>query len=330
MAAIRMTSESTYVFSKIEDNTLDDMDNPHQPNDHFKFHNLRYGLEALDRLPLEIIHLTLIQLDIQSLTAFRRVNKQARLVVDSIPQYKQILAHAPVSLRASLKIKTARFFSFLDLHKKLSTAECDSCGDFGGYLYLVTCRRVCYLCFTGKIDYLPISRKDAIRKFGLDSAHLANLPCMRSFPGRYSPRGIKCRRREMLFDYSAARQAGIALHGSIDSMEAYVSEMASKSLDAYNTKLSLRGIGTNLRPPRSEDSFDGLDSNPKRFIGIVRALFFNGPTVAPDCGFHCLACKAHHYGRPLHWRRKYTVDSFQDHLRECGEIVAGEHVPLVR
>lgn len=330
MAAIRKTSESTYIFLNIKDNTLNDIDNPYQFDNQFEFRTPHYRLGALDRLPLEIIHLALVRIDIQSLTDFRRVNTRAKLITDSIPQYKRILAHAPASVRGSLNINTARFFSCLDLYEKLSTAECDSCGDFGGYMYLITCRRVCFLCFTEKIGYLPVSRKDASRKFGLGSEQLASLPCMKSFPGRYSPRGIKCRQRETLFDYSAARQAGIAVHGTIGSMEEHVSEMASKRLDAYNTKLSLRRTnGTNLRRPRSEDSFDGRNSNPKRFMGIIRAPFFSVQTVFSDWGFHCVACKDHHYCRPLHWRRKYTVDSFQDHIRECGEIIGGKHIPLV-
>lgn len=330
MTAIRKTSESTYIFPDIKDNTLDDIDNSYHLDNQFKFRTPRYGLGALDRLPLEIIHLALIRLDVQSLTDFRRVNKRARLITDSIPQYKRILAHAPTSIRGSLNIQSARFFSCLDLYEKLSTAECDSCGDFGGYLYLVTCRRVCFLCFTEKTDYLPVPQKDAIRKFGLSSKHLASLPRMKSFPGRYSPRGIKCRQRETLFDYSAARQTGIAVHGTISSMEEYVSEMASKRLEAYNTTLSLRRTNaTNLRLPRSEDSFDGRSSNPKRFMGIIRAPFLSVQTVFPDWGFYCAACKAHHYCRPLHWRRKYTMKSFQDHVRECGDIIEGKHIPLV-
>lgn len=327
MAAIRKTSESSYIFLDIKDNTLDYVDNRCCLDDGLDFHGSYYGLGALGVLPLEIIHMALIRLDIQSLIDFRRVNKRARLVTDSMPQYKHILAHAPASIRGSLNIKTARFFSCQDLYEKLSTAECDSCGDFGGYLYLVTCRRVCFLCFTEKPDYLPLLRKDAIRKFGLRSELLATLPCMKSFPGRYSPRGIKCQRREILFDYSAARQAGIAVHGTISSMEKYASEMASKRLEIYNTKMSLRRTAVrNLRPPRTEDDFDGYSSNPKRFMGIVCAPFFGAHTAFPDWGFHCLACKAHHYGRPLHWRRKYTMNSFQDHIRECGEIVDGKHI----
>ena len=63
----------------------------------------------------------------------------------------------------------------LKLYEELSTAECDSCGDYGGYLYLVTCRRVCFLCLTENPDYLPILRADAIRKFGLGPDGLKGL-----------------------------------------------------------------------------------------------------------------------------------------------------------
>ncbi|KAJ5257009.1 hypothetical protein N7478_013113 [Penicillium angulare] len=218
MAAVRKTTESTYIFLDINDNTLDDIDNSYHSASQFDFRSPRYGLGALDRLPLEIINLALIQLDMQTLTDFRHVNRTARLVIDSIPQYKRILAHVPAAIRGSLNIETARFFSCLDLYEKLSTAECDSCGDFGGYLYLVTCRRVCFLCLTKKSDYLPVLRKDAIRKFGLRSEHLASLPCMKSFPGCYSPRKIKCLQRQTLIDYSSARQTGIAVHRTISSM----------------------------------------------------------------------------------------------------------------
>lgn len=329
MAAIRKTSESTYIFLNIQDNTLDNIDESCLADSQFKVRAANHGLGAFDRLPLEMIHMVLIRLDIQSLNEFRRVNKSARLITDAIPQYKRILAHVPASIRGSLNINTARFFSCLDLYEKLSTAECDTCGDFGGYLYLVTCRRVCFLCFTEKTEYLPVLRKDAIRKFGLGPEHLASIPYMKSFPGRYSPRGIKCRRREALYDYAAARQTGIAVHGSINAMEEHASEMARKQLEVYNTKLSLRRpTRTNLRLPRLEDPFDGRCSNPKRFMGIIRAPFFSAQTIAPDWGLHCFACKPSHYGRPLHWRRKFTVDSFRDHIRECGEITEGKHIPL--
>jgi len=257
----------------------------------------------------------------------RRVNKAAKLVTDSDPYYNVIRTHIPASIRGSLNIGTARFISCKDLYKTLSTAECDSCGDFGGYLYLITCRRVCFLCFTEKVDFLPLTRKDTIRKFGLDSEHLAKLPHLRSFPFFYTPKRNKCRRREVLFDYSAAQEKGIVVYGSISSTEEYISEMARKKPEAFDIQRSLRtGCETNPRQSRTGDSFDGRISNPKRFFGIIRAPFFDLGTSSIDWGSHCIACKSHHYFRPLHWRRKYTLASFHDHIKECGRKVDGEHI----
>ncbi|RAH80497.1 hypothetical protein BO86DRAFT_272769, partial [Aspergillus japonicus CBS 114.51] len=206
LSGIRLISDSTYVFLNLADNTLDDVDVSLRLDKQLRLdpRSARYGLGALEKLPLEILHLILLALDIQSMTEFRRVNKKARLVTGSIPQDRRILAHAPAAIHGSLHLETARNFSCQALSETLSTAECDGCGDFGGYLYLITCRRVCFLSLGEKTDYLPLSRKDVIRKFGLDPIHLARLPRLKSFPGRYSPRGIKCRRRETLFDHCSA------------------------------------------------------------------------------------------------------------------------------
>ncbi|KAJ0414687.1 hypothetical protein BJY00DRAFT_19936 [Aspergillus carlsbadensis] len=149
---------------------------------------------------------------------------------------------------------------------------------------------------------------------------------MRSVPGVYSPRQIKCRRRELLFDYSAARKRGIAVHGSIGSMEEYATGVTHKKLESYNQKASLHTTGTRPRQPRTEDPFDGKCSNPRRFMAIVQAPSFRSGRAPPKFGSHCMACKRHHYRRPLHWRRQYTPATFQDHIAECGEIVNRKHV----
>lgn len=132
--ATRKTSESTYVFLDIQDNTLDDYAKFHASDEqrHSKLDTPCYGLGAIDRHPLEIICMTLLLLDIQSLTDFRRVNKRSKLITDSHPQYKLIRVHAPLSVLGSLNIGTARFFSCGDFYDRITAAECESCGDFGG------------------------------------------------------------------------------------------------------------------------------------------------------------------------------------------------------
>lgn len=146
------------------------------------------SLGHLERLPLELINMVLMQLDIRSLTDFRRVNRRAMQTIDNIPQYGKIVTHAPISLQGTLSIGSGRYFSCQDLYKALCTANCETCGKTGGYLYLITCRRVCFQCFTQRDEYQPLLWTDVSRKFGISRQVVNTLPSMRSLPGSILPR----------------------------------------------------------------------------------------------------------------------------------------------
>lgn len=68
-----------------------------------------HSLGRLGLLPPELLNTVLSQLDLQSLTDFRRINQRAMHFVDSVPQYQLILEHTPAALRGMLSIKCARF-----------------------------------------------------------------------------------------------------------------------------------------------------------------------------------------------------------------------------
>lgn len=113
-------------------------------------------------------------------------------------------------------------------------------------------------------------RADAIRKFGLRREDIATLPSMKSVPGYYSPREMKCRTRLTLLDHDAAREAGIAVHGSIDAMVQHASKMTSKKLDQYGARKALhRADSPKPRRPRSEDAFEmGIRLIPNASWGL--------------------------------------------------------------
>ncbi|PWY94017.1 hypothetical protein BO94DRAFT_531983 [Aspergillus sclerotioniger CBS 115572] len=322
------TSKSTYIFLNLQDNTLNDIDKSYNSNTQITVNpnHPHYTLGTLSTLPLEIIHLTLLHLDIKSPITFQTLNKHARRTAHSLPQYKRILTHTPALIRATLNIQTAQYFTLQDLHNQLTTTKCDSCGDFAAYIYLLTCRRVCFLCFTQKTAYLPLSQEDVIRKFGLQSTHLAGLPHMKSFPGCYSPRGLERRRRKTLYDYSARRKTGIRVHGTVKAMEKFSAEVLSEKLKTYFLCINHK---MRVTRPICRDSFDDRSSNPKRFMGIIRVPCFRiefKPGGSLEWGFHCLACKSLHCDRPLHWGRMFTTESFRAHLAECGAVVKGRYV----
>ncbi|KAI0285530.1 hypothetical protein BC826DRAFT_960139 [Russula brevipes] len=293
----------TYTNIGPKDFTLDDNlpnlrcqpDNVHIPNPP------KVYLGALDTLPLELLCEILQKLDLRTLTDFRHVNRRAMWLVESFPQYKAIRKHAYNALRGIIYIEVSRWITCEMLYEKLCTAECEECGDFGGYLYILTCKRVCFLCLSEDKQFLPLRYRHAIRKFGLKLPILRTLPSMKCIRGTYSSNLYKVRSHLAVVDSNCARRASITLHGSISAMEQYVSSMAV------------------------QDPFDGKSGNPLRFVAIVRTPWLNKSPKEPEWGFHCKGCRNSYISRPLHFRRKFTIGSFKEHLRECGNIRHGEH-----
>lgn len=237
----------TYHRPNLRDFTLDENLSPSlfPPENNPAYKLPKANLGALDVFPLEFLQMVLSRLDIRTLTNFRRVNQLAMEVLDSILQYKAVATYAHNALRGILSLETGQWISCETLYEKLCTAECEKCGDFGGYLYILTCRRVCFLCLSTDSRYLPLPYSEAIRKFGINRSILNTLPHMRSIPGTYSPKAKKCNRRLTLVDSESAYHAGITLHGSLSAMQQYVSDVAAQKLEEYNESTTFKsGINT--------------------------------------------------------------------------------------
>ncbi|KAE8415626.1 hypothetical protein BDV36DRAFT_285201 [Aspergillus pseudocaelatus] len=254
MAAIRIrTGEWTYTFVDIKDNTLGDIETLCPLDNGVHFRILKYTLGAW--------------------------------TVDSIPHYRKIITHAPDLIRGYLSVSTGSSYSCRESYETLCTAECESCGDFGGYS-----TSLCAAVFV---------------KFALVSNDLKALPSMKRVPGRYSPRGIKCHARCVLFDHVVARQADLMLHGSVREMEQHAVKLMPNKLEHPDIMMSLMGIHPTQR--RSWKWFvpHYLDS---------RTGSWNGASTVS-------LASEHHYNGPLHWRGQFTLESVCEHLQECREIV---------
>jgi len=110
----------------------------------------RQSLGNFSMLPTELLHQILGDIDIPTLTAFQRVSRLARAVVDNIPEYSALLRSHRDILRAVLASQ-ANSYTCRDLHTELKTSnpKCQTCDDEATHLYLITCRLVCRRCFTG-------------------------------------------------------------------------------------------------------------------------------------------------------------------------------------
>lgn len=225
------------------------------------------GLGTFDPLPLEIVLDIVLKLDFSSTLNLRHVNRRFMLILDSILH--------PNIARSILAVEYEEYITPKILYKALATTNCRSCGQPGEYLYLLSCHRVCFDCFTQKEEYIPLNHCNAQRKFDIDQTDVETLPCLRSLPGTYTPDSKTRHHRTLLVDYEKARQAGIRAHGSEVAMVEKVKSNLEHAMELW-TALSRRGQQLHVARPRTEEPLDALAGNPLRFMAIVKAPLMNG------------------------------------------------------
>jgi hypothetical protein len=317
----------TYQPSQVLDLTLDD--NLPTPkflsSDGPDLKPPEFDLGALDRLPTELLQGLLPQLDLCSLMRFRRINRRAIEIVEFIPQYRTIATCASNVLQGALRTGAGKWISCETVYEKLCAAECEQCGDFGEYLYILTCKRVCFLCLSKNEKYLPLLGSHAIRKFGINHQILRTLPCFTSIPGEYSKWEEKHRSPSELVDRESAYRAGVVLHGSPDAMEEYASNALAQELQEFDQRASeavakgSRSFISRRERPTNELP-EGRSRSGMRFMAIVRIPWVKRIPQELEWGFCCIGCLFLSNGL-LQYRRKFTATMFMEHRREC------EHCP---
>lgn len=236
-------------------------------------------------LPLEIIVNILLALDIPTLATLRRVNRRAMSLVNSLHWYKMVLKHCPNVLRAIISID-ANSFDCHTLYVALTSQKCETCNRFGSYLYLITCRRVCYLCFTSRMDYLPVTVAYAMKYTGLSKRELGPIPSISSLPGRYTPFAKLARKRYLLFD----RQ--VVLNRAPDP---------------------------SIQHDRRIQQQDRTTNETRRYASIISAPYLGPSRQSADWGYYCIACRDD-TAPATHFRIKYTRDDILDHFEQQGAI----------
>jgi hypothetical protein len=239
----------------------------------------QHSAGQLDALPCELIDQVLSLLDVPSLTTLRRVNRRAMSLVDSLPPYRHIWTHCPEVLRAIISID-ASHFDCNTLYKTSTTAQCSSCDRFGGYLYLITCKRVCYLCFSRKEEYLPVTLTAATRRSKILKRTLMRLPNALSLPGKYTATAQLLRSRLRLLDRSLLLD--------------HTSQVATDG----------------LREPRERKT-----TEPRRIMAVIAAPYIHLSGQNGDWGLYCRLCRDMTTSS-AHFRLQYVGDDILRHLRE--------------
>jgi hypothetical protein len=183
----------TYRHGILEPELLEDgcpLDNGRHDNPNVASRTAASSIGALNVLPLELLHgILLDELDLTSLMTLRSVSRGLREVIDLLPQYHSIITHPPNSLRAAIGLEAADSFSCRKLYTALCSSLCIGCGEFDAYLDLLTCSRVCYLCFTADWEFLPITKQHSRIFWALNPGDIdpVGTTVARSLPGQYHP-----------------------------------------------------------------------------------------------------------------------------------------------
>ena len=143
-------------------------------------------LGNLDILPFELRTNILLDLDLQSLTQFRTINRRARFLIDNIPEYNNLVTHAPSIRRAALSIHIAPSLPCRTLYCALRSQACTTCGHSGPFIYMSLGCRVCNLCQMKQPQFWPLTPSQAKDLWGLDSRQLSLIPEIFGMPNGYS------------------------------------------------------------------------------------------------------------------------------------------------
>lgn len=307
-------SAYTYTKQNICDNTLDDAQLPVRcPLDNFNFSarcidasttTPYFPAGKLDQLPAELLLQVMLYTDIPSLTRFRRVNRRAMQLVDSVPQYASIIKHCPNIIRAILSIQ-ADAFDCNALYSTLCTTRCSTCERFGDHLYLIDCRRVCYFCFTQRPDYFPLTIGRAASLFASDNRkhqshainkrqqlRMANLPSVLSLPGRYCTPWVN--------------EGG---------------NSARKQLQLFDRRAVVRDLASFGLP-----KLDKTTREPLRFMAIITAPYLFDSGLRVDWGYFCLGC-AEEKETTRHFRIKYIREEVLEHIAKYGLVKEIPNIP---
>ncbi|KAI1270237.1 hypothetical protein F5Y18DRAFT_434648 [Xylariaceae sp. FL1019] len=308
-----------YMRTDLRELTLGDNTNSNLP---YPYRSRQETLGSLEILPPEMQLELLSHFDLKTLIEFRKINRKAKDLVDALSQYRDIRMHALQALSGILQTGVGSRITCKTLHEKLCTAGCEDCGKFAGYLYILTCKRVCRSCLTSKREYLPVSRDYAKSVLGLDKEALRAVPSMMPVTGQYGPyRFSWSSQGRPYYDYDAALQASIAMYGSEEAIRKHERRVVKASNEEYREKAKANGISVPNRGPRQVSrrlTTWILDkNNPQRWIAVVRTPWLDKSKHESILGSYCAACND---------RILYIGDEIEEHASRCLNIIPGATV----
>ncbi|KAK2616686.1 hypothetical protein QQS21_000298 [Conoideocrella luteorostrata] len=253
------------------------------------------SLGQLDKLPTEILFLTFNLLDFRSLSRVLRLSLRGKSIIETLPVYQLIMRHAPALLSALGQTRLIGLHSSQLILHTLRSDQCVSCFEFGGFIFLPTCERICFTCLHENIAFWMISRPVAKKCFCLTEKQLKAVPIMHSIPGSYSVGTPPASRSRVyrLVSVKQAKQMAIELHGSPEQVASLSLIGASNGKDLSERlkfqrfrEISLEPPGLDLSRLPSKENF-GSDG----FAGVASMRLPHLSDSGLDAGRLCYGCR---------------------------------------
>ncbi|KAH7176330.1 hypothetical protein EDB81DRAFT_836399 [Dactylonectria macrodidyma] len=255
-----------------------------------------------------------------------------KATVEALPAYKELLEHAPFVLVALGKPQLLRYHSATLLRQTLRAKRCVSCLDFGAFLFLPTCERVCFECLHQNYALRVTTLNMARKCFHLTNNHLKKLPILHSIPSTY---GV------ML--HVSRRKVYRLVHGSTENVANLmpISPPQGMSLREFwifkwfhKAPLEPPGCDLSRMPERSnlvEDDFGGMASIRMPYLsgtsadsgrlckGCRRVKALHSQGLLPAAVLEGLAPRGIRPSRPLRalTTRLHCREGFVEHIKTC-------------
>lgn len=251
------------------------------------------GLGYLDKLPFELLDMVIDQVDILSLIQVGYTCRRGQELVASIPSYAKLLKHCPHTLAALSKMRLLELYTCKRVEKALQSEECCCCGNFGAFLFLLSCERCCFQCLKDKPALWVIPRAQAGKFFHLSTQQMKTMPTARSVPGKYFVTLLISRpRTQLLVGVRAVKELAIRIHGS--DMTDCLRSLRALSEKEYGSFMFLRRAQLNFsrHDPRMISREANAVNDMCNGMGTIRF-----PHLPPldqdqaDMGSWCRGCK---------------------------------------
>ncbi|EGD89678.1 hypothetical protein H112_03310 [Trichophyton rubrum D6] len=149
----------------------------------------KLSIGTLDRLPVELLHEILYMLDLKSLSDLRHVSRGGNVAVNALPLYHAIVTHVPYTLDVIRRTGLQSEYTVQRLYKILRTRDCPECGEFGGYIFLLTGERCCSACLNMNQNFWALPIDDMEQELCFPYEEMRGLTAMTAIPDKcFSPR----------------------------------------------------------------------------------------------------------------------------------------------